>query len=92
MYLVYKFEPYIHYILGDMIPPYQGSSPFQDSSLNKTPRENFYISVYEGPNEILQDVPNRERAALSVVKVSDPEGEIVTHGSMYKFAMLNSPD
>ena len=37
---------------GDMIPPIQGSSLSQDSSLNRTPRENCYISGYEGPNEI----------------------------------------
>ena len=46
------FQPHIHYIMGDMIPPSQGSSLSQDSALNKWPRENFYISGYEGPNEI----------------------------------------
>ena len=56
-----------------------------------TPRENCYISGYEGPNEISQDVPERARTVLYVVKVSDPEGETVTRGSLYKFAMLNSP-
>ena len=57
-----------------------------------TPRENLYISSYEGPNEISQDFLNRSRTVLSMVKVSDPEGEKVTHGSIYKFAMLNSPE
>ena len=52
MHTVYKNEPQIHYILGDMIPQNQGSSLSHDSSLNMTPRENFYISGYEGPNEI----------------------------------------
>ena len=74
-----------------MISPNQGSSPFQDSSLNRTPRENCNISGYKDPNEILQDVPDRARNVLSVVKVSDPEGETVTRGSLYKFSMLNSP-
>ena len=73
-----------------MIPPNRGSSLFQDSSLKRTPRENCYISGYEVPNKILQDVIYRARTLISVVKVSDPEGETVTCGSMYKFAMLNS--
>ena len=75
-----------------MIPPNQGSSLSQDSSLNRTPRDNCYISCYEGPNEISQDVPDRARTVLSVVKASDPEGETVTRDSLYKFAMLNSPE
>ena len=84
------FQPHILYILGYMIPPNQGSSLSQDSSLNQTPWENCYISGYEGPNEISQDVPDRERTVLSVVKVSNPEGETMTCGSLYKFAILNS--
>ena len=28
---------------------------------------------------------------MSVVEVSDPEDETVTHGILYNFAMLNSP-
>ena len=55
-------------------------------------RENCYISSYEGPNEISEDVPERVRTLLFVVKVSDPEDEIVTRGSSYNFAMLNSPE
>ena len=47
---------------------------------------------YEGPNEILQDVPDRAWAVLYVVKFSDPEGETTTRGSSYKFVMLNSPE
>ena len=73
-----------------MIPPNQGSSLSLDSSLNRTPRENCYISGYEGPNEISQDVPERAQTVLSMVNVSHPEGETVTRGSLYKFAMLNS--
>ena len=29
---------------------------------------------------------------MSVVNISEPEGETVTRGSPYKFAMLNSPE
>ena len=53
--------------------------------------ENCYISSYEGPNEISQDVPKREHNVLSGVKVLDSEVETVTNGSSYKFAMLNGP-
>ena len=70
----------------------QGSILFQDSSLNRTPRENFYISGYKGPNKISQDVPDRARTVISVVKVSYPDDEIGTRGSPYKFAMLNNPE
>ena len=56
MYTVSKLQPHILYILGDMIPPNQGSSLFQDSSINLTPGENCYISGYKGPNEIYEDV------------------------------------
>ena len=52
--------------------------------------ENCYISGYQGPNEILQDVPEIARTVILVVEVSDPEYETVTHGSPYNFAMLNS--
>ena len=75
-----------------MIPPNQGSNLFQDSSPNKTPRENCYISGYECPNEISKDVPDSEKTLIFLVKVSNPEGEIVTCGSLYKFTMLNSPE
>ena len=75
-----------------MIPPNQGSSLSQDSSLNRTPTENCYISGYEGPNENFQDVPDRARTVISVVKVLDPEGQKVIRGSPYKFVMLNSPE
>ena len=74
-----------------MIPQNQGSSLFQNSSLNRTPRENYNISRYKDPNAISQDVPDRERTVISVAKGSDPEGETVTCGSPYKLAMLNSP-
>ena len=33
-----------------------------------------------------------ERTVIYVIKSSDQEGEIVTRGSPYKFAMLNSPE
>ena len=75
-----------------MIPPNQGSNLFQDSSLNRTPGENCYISGYQGPNEISQDVPKMARNVIFGVEVSDPEDETVTHGSPYNFAMLNSPE
>ena len=74
-----------------MFPPNKDSRFFQDSSLNRTPRENFYISGYEGQNEISQDVPERERPEIYVVIVLDP-GEPVTLGSLYNFAMLNIPE
>ena len=54
MNTVSKIHPHILYILGDMIPSNQGSILSLDSSLNRTPRENCYISGYEGPNEILK--------------------------------------
>ena len=75
-----------------MITPNQGSSLFQDSSLNMTPRENCYSSGYKGPNEILQDDPNREWNLFLVVKVSDPNDETRTNGNSYKFVMMNSPE
>ena len=49
------------------------------------------MSSYKGPNEILQDVPDMAWTVLSVVKFSDPDDETGTHGSPYKFSMLNSP-
>ena len=73
-----------------MIPPNQGSSLSHDSSINMTPRDNCYISVYEGPNEIYQDVPNREQTVLYVVKVSYPEGETVSLRRSYKFYIMKS--
>ena len=85
------FQSHIHYILGDMIPPNQGSSLSKDSSLNKTPWENFYILGYEGPNEISQDVSYRAWTVTSMIKFLDPEGETVTCGSLYKFSMMSSP-
>ena len=73
-----------------MIPPNQGSNLFQDSSLNRTPRENCYISCYKGPNEISQDVPDRAWIVLFVVKFLDPDDETVTCGGIYKLSMMNS--
>ena len=75
-----------------MIPPIQGSSLSQDLALNKRPKENCYISGYKGPNEISQNVPDREQTLISLVKVLDLKGEIVTRGSPYKFAILNSTE
>ena len=48
---------------------------------------------YKGPNpnEISEDVPERARIVLFVVRVSDPKDETVTHGSLYNFVVLNSP-
>ena len=74
-----------------MIPPTQGSRLSKNSTLNRWPRENCYISGKEDPNEISQNVADRARTVVSVVKVSDPEGETVTCGSPYKFAMMNNP-
>ena len=91
MYTVSMFQPQIRYILGDMIPPNQDSILFQDSSLNRTPRENCYISGYEGPNEISKDFIDRAWTLISMVKVSDLEGETLTCGSPYDFAVLNNP-
>ena len=73
-----------------MIPPNQGSSLFQDSSLKMTPTENCNISGYKDPNEILKDVLDRKHNLLSLVKVSDPDDETGTRGSPYRFAMLSS--
>ena len=56
-----------------------------------TPGENGYISGYEGPNEIYQDVPVREWNLVIVVKFSNPKGETMRHGSPYKFIVMNSP-
>ena len=77
--------------MGDMIPPNQGSSLSQDSSLNRTLWENCYILGYEGPNEIYQDFPDKAQNVISLVKFPDPEGETMTRGSLYKFDLLNSP-
>ena len=46
---------------------------------------------YEGPNNISEDVPEREQNLTSVVQASDPEDETVTCGSPYNFAVLKSP-
>ena len=73
-----------------MIPPNQGSNLFQDSSLKMTPRENCYISGYEGPNEISKDVKYREWNLISMVKIYDPDDETCTCGSPCKFAILNN--
>ena len=59
MNTVSKIQPQILYILGDMIPPSQGSSLFKNSSLNRKPRENCYILGYRGPNGIPKDFPER---------------------------------
>ena len=92
MYPMQNINPQIPYILVDMIPPNQGSILFQDSALNKTPRENFYISGYKVPNNISQDIPDRAWTLTFVVNVLDPDVEKVTCGSLYKFSMLNSPE
>ena len=54
--------------------------------------ENCYISGYEGPNEIYQDVPEREWTVIYMVKVSDTKAETVTCGCPYNFSMLNSSE
>ena len=90
MYIVSKFQTYIHYILGYTIPPSQGSSLSQDSSPNKTPGENRYILGYKGPKEIYKAFIDKAWTVLSVVKFSDPYDETMTCGSPYNFAMLNT--
>ena len=75
-----------------MFPPNQGSNLIQDSSLNRTHRENCNISGYKDPNENFQEFIDMERTLLSVVKCLDPEGETVTRGSPYMFDMLNNPE
>ena len=76
--------------MGDMFPPNQGSSLFQGSSLNMTPRENCNILGYSYPNKILKDVLDREQTIIYLVKFSYLEVETMTRGSLYKFVMLNS--
>ena len=75
--------------MEDMIPPNQGSRLSQDSSPNRTPGKNCYISGEEGPNEISQDVTERERTLIYVVNVLDLEDTPVTCGSLYNFTILN---
>ena len=87
-----KFQTHIRYILGDMILPSSISILSNDSSPNRTPGETCYISGYEGRNEIYQDVPQRTQTIIFVEKFSYPEDEPVTHGSLYKIALLNSPE
>ena len=91
IYIVSKLQLQIRYIMGDMIPPSYGSSLFQNSSLNRTPVENFYSLGYRGPNGIYEAVPKRARNLISMVWISYPEDEIVTRGSPYNFTVLNSP-
>ena len=91
MNTVSKTQPQIHYILGDMIPPSQGSILFQNSSLNRTPRENFYSLGHIGPNGIHKDFPEIKRTLISMVRISEPEDELVTRGMPYNFTVLNSP-
>ena len=78
MYIVSKIQVHILYILGDMIPPSQGSSLSQDSSLNRKHEDNCYISGYKGQNEISRDVPQREQTLLFMVKFSDLDDETMT--------------
>ena len=73
-----------------MIPPNKSSNLSQDSSLNKTPRENCYILGYRGPNGIPEDVPKIEQTVLSMVQTLEPEDEPVTHVMPYNFTVLNN--
>ena len=45
---------------------------------------------YKGPNEILEEVPERERTLIYVVECLYPKYEIVTCEIPYNFAVLNS--
>ena len=74
-----------------MIPPSYGSSLFQNSSLDRKPRENRYSLGYLCPNGIPEDVLEKARTILSVVRISDSEDEPVTCGMPYNFVILNSP-
>ena len=47
---------------------------------------------YKGPNEIYENVPEMVRTLIYVVQSSHLENEIMTHGSLYNFAMLDSPE
>ena len=75
-----------------MIPWNHGSNLFQDSSLNRTPTENCYISGYKGQISIFQDCADRTRTVIYVVKVSNLDDETGTHGIPHKYVMLNSPE
>ena len=55
-----------------------------------TPGENSNLLGYKGPNEILEDVLEREMTLISVVQVSDLEDETRTRGSLYNLVVLNS--
>ena len=61
-----------------------------EQSHNRSPGDNCYISGYEGPNEIYEDVPERVRTLIFVGQVSNPEYETMTCGNPYNFSMLNS--
>ena len=87
-----KFHRHICYIVGDMIPPNQGSSLSQDSSLNMTPGENCYISGYRGPNVIYQYVIERAQTLRSVVEFLDAKDETMTCVNPYNLPMLNNPE
>ena len=61
-----------------MIPPNSGSSLFHDLYLKRTPRENWYMLGYEGPNEISQGVLDRERTLIYLVNILDLDDETWT--------------
>ena len=44
---------------------------------------------YKGPNEIYEDVTERERTLILVVRISESEYEPVTRDMPYNFAVLN---
>ena len=52
---------------------FTGQSLSLDSSLNRTPRENCYISGYEGPNEIYEYFLEIAQNIISLVQISDPK-------------------
>ena len=51
------------------------------------PGENCNILGYRGPNGIPEDVPERARTLISVVRISDSEDEPVTRGIPYNFVV-----
>ena len=72
-----------------MVPTNQGPSPFHDSSLNMTPRDNCYILSYTCSNAILKYFQERVQILISMVQVLDPKYEPVTCGSPYNFVVWN---
>ena len=76
---------------GRYDPSTLGFHPLPEFIPKQDTWENCYSLGYRGPNRILEYVPQRVQNLISVVQISDPEYEIVTHGMLYNFIVLNSP-